>query len=239
MDLQEVRVRLDQMTGRIVSRLKDRSRFPRNAPVYEAGAVPIAGRDGISFLQFALEGLELYHASLGRYNFPDQYPLLSALGLESPVTRNIPASAAPRVDIPITNDLLAFYVDMLERLCPAGEDPGTFGETVYVDADLLHLVHERINIGRYIAAAKFAADPGLAALVGDAARLSEVLRDRPREEALLGSVEAAANRYELDAEVAKEVFRWIIAETLALEVWYLQGIAARGELDTLLAGSPN
>ena len=72
-DLGELRVRLDQMTERIVSRLKDRSRFPLNEVVYRIGGVAIAGRDGVSFLQFALEGLEAYHASLVRYAYPDQY----------------------------------------------------------------------------------------------------------------------------------------------------------------------
>lgn len=235
MDLQEVRVRLDQMTERIVSRLKDRSRFPRNRAVYEPDAVPIAGRSGISFLEFALEGLELYHASLGRYAFPDQYPLLSALGLESPVQRTLPESRVPRIDIPITNDLLAFYMETLDRLCRPGEDTGTYGETVYVDADLLHLVHERINIGRHIAAAKFAGNPGLREILGDSVALSAALRDSAREAVLLESVAATATRYELDPAVAQGVFRWIIDETLALEVWYLQGLAERQELDALLA----
>ncbi len=234
MDLMEVRVRLDQMTERIVSRLKDRSRFPQNRPVYEPGSVPIIGREAISFLEFALEGLEIYHASLGRYSFPDQYPLLSALGKESPVQRTIPASSTPRVDIPITADLLAFYDDVVRQLCTPGEDPGTFGETVYVDADLLHLIHERINIGRHIAEAKFASDPALGDLLGDSESLSAALRDEAREALLLDAVAATAMRYELDPEVARAVFRWIISETLALEVWYLQGLAEKDGLAALL-----
>ena len=45
LDLNELRVRLDQMTERIVSRLKDRSRFPLNETVYRPDAVPIVGRE--------------------------------------------------------------------------------------------------------------------------------------------------------------------------------------------------
>jgi chorismate mutase len=234
MELAEVRVRLDQMTERIVSRLKDRSRLPQNHPVYEPGGVLIVGREGISFLEFALEGLETYHASLGRYAFPDQYPLLSALRGDSPVQRTAPTSATPRIDIPITGDLLAFYQRALATLCAPGEDPGTYGETVYVDADLLHLVHERINIGRHIAAAKYASNPGLRDILSDSAALSAALKDEVREESLLKTVEATASRYELDPMEARSFFRWIVDETLELEVWYLQGLEAKDGLATLL-----
>lgn len=231
-DLLEVRVRLDQMTERIVSRLKDRSRFPRNRPVYEPGGVPIEGRGGISFLDFSLEGLETYHASLGRFAYPDQFPLLGAKGSVSPVSRNVPEPQTAAIDIHITDHLLPFYIHTLDALCGSGEDPGTFGETVYIDADLLHLLHERVNVGRLVAAAKAASTPGIQSLVGDGARLSDELRDSVREEALLDSVEATALRYQLDPAIARDVFRWIIEETLALEVSYLQALAEKGGLAT-------
>jgi chorismate mutase len=232
-DLAEVRVRLDQMTERILSRLKDRSRFPRNPSVYRPDGVPVTGRSGISFLEFSLEGLETYHASLGRYSFPDQYPLFSTNPHDSAVQRAIASSDDPRIEIPIKDHLLAFYSQTIELLCREGDDPSTFGETVYVDADLIHLLHERINIGRHIAAAKAAANPGLDAIIPDSTALSNELRDAAREEVLLQAVEATARRYQLDPAVARKVFRWIIDETLALEVSYLQGLAASQSLGAL------
>lgn len=233
-DLQEVRVRLDQMTGRIISRLKDRSRFPGNRPVYEPDAVPIEGRSGISFLQFSLEGLEQYHASLGRFTFPDQYPLLRSAGHASQVQRDVRPDDTLRVDIPITDDLVAFYLQTVETLCGPGQDPDTYGETVYIDADLLNLLNERINIGRHIAAAKIGSSPELEAIVDDAEALSAALKDEAREAALLERVEEVARRYELDPAIARDVFRWIMKETLALEVWYLQGLAKAGALRSLM-----
>ena len=232
-DLAEVRVRLDQMTERILSRLKDRSRFPKNPPVYHAGGVPVEGRSGISLLEFSLEGLETYHASLGRYSFPDQYPLFSTQPHTSGVRRTIAGTDEPRIEIPIKDHLLDFYTRTVDILCRDGEDPDSFGETAYIDADLIHLLHERINIGRHIAAAKVAANPQLDAIIADSAALSAELRDAAREEILLQSVEAAARRYELDPGVARNVFRWIIDETLALEVSYLQGLAAEDAISAL------
>jgi chorismate mutase len=223
-DLGGLRVRLDQMTERIVSRLKDRSRFALNQAVYVPGAVEIADRTGISFLDFSLEGLETYHASLGRFDQPDQYPVFGINLPVSPVRRG--ASTKPGVDrrtISIRENLLAFYLSVLPKLCPPGDDPDNYGETVYLDADLLQLLHERINIGRYVAEAKVRTDPSVAASRHDAALLSSRLRDSRREEALIAAVRATAQRYELDPEVVEQLFRWIIEETLRVEVAYLQG----------------
>lgn len=223
LELSELRVRLDQMTERIVSRLKDRSRFPLNEIVYRPGGVAISGRSGISFLEFALEGLEAYHASLGRYDYPDQYGVVGAEPAASPVTRSVSLPSLPKLQINVRDDLLAFYQRLLPDLCARADDPDTYGETVYLDADLLQLLHERINVGRYVAEAKLRSDPSVGASRHDAALLSSKLRDSRREEALIAAIRATADRYELDPEVVERIFRWIIEETLRVEVAYLQG----------------
>jgi chorismate mutase len=222
-DLSELRVRLDQMTERIVSRLKDRSRFALNEAVYQPGAVQIAGRSGISFLEFSLEGLEAYHASLGRYDYPDQHPVTGASLPASPVTRVRANPVVQPRSISIRDNLLAFYLEILPTLCRAGDEPENYGETVYVDADLLQLLNERINVGRYVAEAKLQSDPAVVACRHDAALLSATLRDSRREEALIAVVRATAERYDLDPEVVERLFRWMIEETLRVEVAYLQG----------------
>ena len=225
-DLGELRVRLDQMTERIVSRLKDRSRFPLNEACYRVEAIPIVGRGGISFLQFSMEGLEAYHASLGRFDYPDQYPVLDLDLPPSPVTRVVTQPGVSRRAISIGDGLISFYLATLPHLCAAGDDPNTYGETVYADADLLQLINERINVGRYVAEAKIASDPSLLDVRHDAERVAERLKDERREAALLTAVEGIAARYELDPSVARTIFRWIVDETLRVEVAYLQGLDA-------------
>ncbi|MCC7369054.1 MAG: chorismate mutase [Chloroflexi bacterium] len=222
-DLSELRVRLDQMTERIVSRLKDRSRFALNQAVYTPGAIEIAGRSGSSFLEFSIEGLEAYHASLGRFDYPDQHPVSGANLPSSPVRRvRSEAGIEPR-SISIRDNLLSFYLSVLPALCRPGDEPQNYGETVYVDADLLQLLNERINVGRFVAEAKLRNDPTVGPARHDAALLSAALRDSKREEALIGVVRATAARYELDSDIVERIFRWIIEETLRVEVVYLQG----------------
>jgi len=50
------------------------------------------------------------------------------------------------------------------------------------------------------------------------------LRDPTQEEKIMKSVRAAAAKYELKQDLAELVFRWIIDQTLTVEVEYLQGV---------------
>jgi chorismate mutase len=227
LDLSELRVRLDQATERIVSRLKDRSRFPLNQTVYRPDAVPIVGRGGLSFFEFSLQGLEAYHASLGRYAYPDQHLLVGAVQTASPVTRRVSRPSLPKLEITIRDDLLAFYQRLLPELCGPADDPDTYGETVYLDADLIQLINERINVGRYVAQSKADQDPTIFGLCQDASQLTSKLRDSGREETLIATARGVATRYGLDPAIAEKVFRWIVEETLQVEVAYLQQLAAQ------------
>lgn len=223
-ELGELRVKLDQMTERIVSRFKDRSRFPLNEVVYKPDGVPIVGRSGISLLQFAIEGLETYHASLGRYDYPDQYPVL---GLNLPATRVeriISRPPLPQLSINVSDDLLPFYQDLLSKHCSHGDDPNTYGETVYIDADLLQLIHERVNIGRYVAEVKANNDPTIFQSRTNYDVLLSKLKDRPREEALVSRAREVAQKYELNPELAEQAFRWMIDKTLDIEIAYVKQV---------------
>ena len=90
--LSGLRVKLNQMTERIVSRLKDRSRYKLNEVVYIPNAIPIESRKDLSFFEYALEGIEKYHETLGRFNFPDQTPLIIDPSKVMYVKREIPPS---------------------------------------------------------------------------------------------------------------------------------------------------
>ena len=220
--LTDLRIKLNQMGERIVSRLKDRSRFQLNGAVYTPDAIPIEGRDGISLLYFALEGLEAYHASLGRYDYPDQYPVFSTTLPKSPVKRYVPQAAISPVDINLREELLGFYTGILPELCPLGDDPNSYGETAYVDADALQHLHERINVGRYVAESKLAASPEISNIVHDSALLTAELKDSRREEDVINKAKERALVYELNPDLVGRIFRWVIDETLKVEVDYLQ-----------------
>ncbi|MDO8638310.1 MAG: chorismate mutase [Candidatus Daviesbacteria bacterium] len=223
-ELGELRVRLDQMTERIVSRFKDRSRFPLNEAIYLTNGVPITGRSNISLLQFAIEGLETYHATLGRYNYPDQYPVLGLDLPSSRVERSINNPSLSRLNINTSEGLLTFYQNLLSKHCDHKHDPNTYGQTAYIDADLLELIHERVNIGRYVAETKGFKDPIIYQLSAHNDLLLSKLKDKVREEALVSRARDIAKAYELDPEIAEQAFRWMIDKTLDIEIAYIQQV---------------
>lgn len=218
--LGELRIKLDQMTERITSRLKDRSRFPVNRVIYQPDGIPIAGRAGISLFQFALEGLELYHASLGRYSYSDQHPVLD-LSLPSPrVGRLVSQSQLPNFDINIGNNLLSFYPDLMLKYCKPLDDPDSYGETAYVDADLIQMINERVNIGRNVADAKGRSNPAIYQ-IQSSEELYAKLKDQSRENVLIEKARGIAISYGVDPNLIEEAFRWIMNQTLNVEVQYV------------------
>jgi monofunctional chorismate mutase len=221
LELTDLRTKLNQMTERIVSRLKDRSRYALNASVYRCDEIPIEGRIGLSFFEFALEQLEQYHASLGRYRFPDQYRLTN-ISPHSPVQRGIPPSPIRQVDIELKDKIITYYLTLLKDLCNEGDDPTTYGETVYCDADLIVLLHERINIGRFVAESKFQTDTSLRAIAETQDTLRARLKKPKREQIVIENARKIAFSYDLNQDVVERCFRWLITKTLEVEIDYLQ-----------------
>lgn len=222
-DLNALRLHISKMNDRILMRLHDRAGFPLNRPVYSRGAIELPEHPGMSLLEFAILGLESYHASLGRYEYPDQFPLVREGLPPAAANRVVDGALAPDAAIDVRDQLLPWYVDeVLPKLCEPREDPATYGETAYVDADLLELINERINVGRGVALAKLQTDPSIREIASDAEALAQRLRDSRREEEVLTAVAESARRYEIDERLARDVFRWVIDRVLALEVLYVQ-----------------
>ncbi len=225
MHLSTLRAKLDRLDEQIVARLKDRSWFALNEAVYQPGAVAIAGRPDISLMEWSLEGLEQYHASLGRYDVPDQQPLLHQQRSPSPVQRRIEHVQLPVIEAPPRDQLIQFYTNLVRDLCRPGDEPQYYGETVYTDADLLSRINERIYLGAFIAYSKLQANPSIVALAEDPTALRAALHDAEREACVLQRVHHTAQRYGVSPEITLRLFRWMIEQTLDLEVRFLQRIA--------------
>jgi monofunctional chorismate mutase len=222
LELMDLRTKLNQMTERIVSRLKDRSRYALNTSVYRIDEIPIEGRTGISFFEFALEQLEQYHAALGRYRFPDQYRLTN-ISPHTPVQRElVPTSSIQQVDIELKDEIITYYLTLLHDLCEEGDDPTTYGETVYCDADLIVLLHERINLGRFVAESKLQSDASLQIIAKSQNALRTRLRKPQREQTVIANARKIALSYNLNQDVVEHCFRWLITKTLEVEINYLQ-----------------
>ncbi|MCS7056053.1 MAG: hypothetical protein NZM18_07790 [Thermoflexales bacterium] len=225
MNLTELRAKLDRLNEQIVGRFKDRSWFVLNEAVYTPGAIHIEGRPNLSLMEWSLEGLERYHASLGRFDVPDQHPLMPQVIVPSPVRRKLDLPRLPAIASPPRDQLIQFYISILPRLCRPGDDPHYYGETAYADADLLARINERIYLGAFVAHSKLERDPAMLQLAGQPDALRSALRDPRRESDVVAQARDAARRYALNEDLMAEVFGWIIEQTLDLEVRFVQQIA--------------
>jgi len=225
LNLKELRIKLDQLTERTISRLKDRSRCKLNAKVYQKNVLPIKNRKNISFFEFALEGLENYHASLGRYKFPDQYPIFHPR-LMTAVKRKIPFSPVVKVKIDFSKEIIKFHLNSLKKFCALGDDSSVYGETVYCDADIIELLNERINLGRFIAQVKLK-NGFLLQGIKSKKQLEKRLRNLKREKEIIKKAKEIARKYTFPTKITEEYFRWIIKETIKIEIEYLKKVHPR------------
>lgn len=227
MDLHDLRAKLDRLNEQIVSRLKDRSRFPVNEAVYAPGAIPIRGYPEVSLMEWALIGMERYHATLGRYELPDQIPLRTDVVTDSPVRRKIDMPLLPAIAPPPREALFGFYIALVPEFCKPGDEPHNYGETAYADADVLVRLNERIFLGGFVAKTKLEQDPAIVSLARDPEAIRERFRDRPREDVVIERAQQAAWRYQINPDVITRVFRWMIEQTIDVEVRFLQQVAAQ------------
>ncbi len=157
---------------------------------------------------------------------PDQHPLLPEVVAPSPVRRKLDLPRLPAIASPPRDQLIRFYISILPRLCRPGDDPHYYGETAYADADLLARINERVYLGAFVAHTKLEREPHIIRLADQSDALRAVLRDSRREEDVIRQVREAALRYALSADLMAEVFRWMVEQTLDLEVRFLQQVAA-------------
>ena len=224
-----LRSRITKLTSRILFKLEDRSGFPLNPPIYQPGAIPIPDGSSPSFLEYSIRGLEEYHGVLGRWQFPDEHPLIIS-AKPTIITRNTVCGlpTLPNVDINVKDALMPFYTDtVLPQLCEDKDEPDTYGETAYLDADVLELLNERINLGRYVAQSKVNDNPEIWNVVSDTPALIEELTDRDREKVVINNALKIARRHGLNARFTRGFIKSVIAQTINVEVAYLQGLPSQ------------
>ena len=218
---QSLRPGLDLLANEIVIALKKRTRFPRNPEIYRPGLVRTA--PGATLLDYVLGGVEHLHAELGRYTFASQEAFTEVAGVEPVILRDDPPSPIARMSSGAEARVKAFYLAWVERACRAGSDSNTYGETVTADVEALLCILERVNLGKFVAESKFAElESEFRKAEGDAEATKRLLVREGREAQVYDLARRLASHYELDAELAYEVFAWMIETTVDIEVAYIR-----------------
>lgn len=85
------------------------------------------------------------------------------------------------------------------------------------DVKILQLLKKRINLGKYVAKAKLKENPNLEKIKNEK-ELEKKLRVPKREKEVLERAKKLAKKYKLDPKVIENLFKWLIKETLKVEV---------------------
>jgi len=221
-NIQAPRDKIDLFTDKIIDGIKFRQKyFPLNSIIYQKDAIPIKGRTGISLFEYSIEGLEEYHAKLGRFLFPDQRTMTN-ISIESRVERIVPASKVHKREINALKEIILVYPEFAKKLYLPGDNPEIYGETAYRDADIASfLLSSRMCLGTEVAESKSTEDPSILELEKDS-DIIEKLRRPEREKLVLGKARAIARGSGLDLDVIEELFKWMISTTIKVEVEYLR-----------------
>ncbi len=215
-----IRPGLDILANEIVIALKKRTRFCRNLPVYATGLV---NQDAaISLLDHTLGAVEQVHAGLGRYTFATQ-DAFTEVSHVTPVIKRVPPPTGLRnIAVSVGPRVQAFYLDWVGRVCPPGDEPNTYGETVTADAAALMAILERVNLGRSVAESKYLElTEEFHHCAGDREGMRALLVRRDRERAVIELATRLAERYELPTDTVIPVFEFMIGVTVDIELDYL------------------
>ena len=216
-----IRPGLDILANEIVIALKKRTRFAANRAVYEPGLV--RGDASLSLLEYSLGEVERQHATLGRYTFAAQDAFTDVSAIEPVILREPPSSPVRPMPSRVGGRIVGFYRGWVERHCPPGETPASYGETVTADVTALLAIMERVNLGKPVAESKFRDhEAAIRASEGDRETLLGYIVRRDREATVLAMAERLAERYELAREAVREAFEFMIETTVDIEVEYLR-----------------
>ncbi|XP_044480137.1 chorismate mutase 1, chloroplastic-like [Mangifera indica] len=241
--LDGIRSFLIRQEDSIIFSLLERAQYCYNADTYDPNLFNMDGFTG-SLVQYLLIETEKLHAKLGRYQSPDEHPFFPD-ELPAPV---LPPLQYPKVLHPIADSINLngqvwdmYFVNIVPRLVQEGDD-GNSGSTAVCDTMCLQALSKRIHYGKFVAEAKFSADPEAykaAIRAQDRDKLMSMLTYPKVEEAIKRRVEMKARAYaqevtrDDEADGVEPVFRitpslvadlygnWIMPLTKEVQVEYL------------------
>ncbi|ORZ36268.1 chorismate mutase, partial [Catenaria anguillulae PL171] len=199
LSLDKLRSILVRLEDTIIFALIERAQFMHNEQIYVQGAFAFQDQPEFhgSFLDYFLSETEKIHARVRRYTSPDEYPF----------TDNLPKPILPPLEfhqhlipnkVNVNSHIKSMYLlNILPSLCQSGDD-GNHGSAATRDVDCLQALSKRIHYGKYIAEAKFLADPeGYTKLIRarDTAGLMALLTNEAVEEKLLKRLRKKAELY--------------------------------------------
>jgi chorismate mutase len=236
-DLDRIAADLEGLEETIIARLIDRAQFRRNLIVYEPGRSGFKDEPELSLFALRMKYQEEMDACFGRFAVPEERPFNTDLPGVKRVVR-LPENClkiANYNDVNLTGQILANYIDLVPKICAAGDD-AQYGSSVEHDVYAIQAISRRIHYGAmYVGETKYLSDPETFRKAVDSrdTRTLETLLTRPEvEQRILRRVadkvdvlQSAANvdtRITIDPGVVRDYYAdHIIPLTKEGEILYL------------------
>ncbi|KAE9619991.1 hypothetical protein Lal_00040272 [Lupinus albus] len=197
--LDHIRHTLIRLEDSIIFSLLERAKYCYNEDTYDPNAFNMDGFHG-SLVEYILRETEILHAKVGRYKSPDEHPFFPD-GLPEPL---LPPLQYPKVLHPSADSINinaklwnVYFRVLIPQLVKEGND-GNCGSTAVWDTMCLQALSKRIHYGKFVAEAKFEADPDAykAAIISqDKEKLMNMLTYPEVEETIKRRVEIKAKTY--------------------------------------------
>lgn len=233
LNLENIRRVLIRQEETIIYALTERAQFKVNPLIYKGGAI-IASFEG-SFVDYLLLGTEKLHASVSRYESPDEHPFFDPLPESVLESLDIEETIRP-VQVNINKKIKKIYEkEIVPAICDSGDDK-QYGSSAVCDVNVLQAVSKRIHYGKFVAESKFLSDPDtFIPLIknNDSQGICRVITCEETEKRLLDRVEYKASMFggELDEEredykiqpaFVRTIYqKWLIPLTKEVEIQYL------------------
>lgn len=219
-DINDLRVKIDQTNDKIISNLKNRSRYPLNKKVFD-----LEFYGGLTWVEYRLKKEQDLDSIFGRYMYYDQQPVLFSkkeLAKSKVKIKNIKGAKPVYVDY--SKRLINLYKNLILQICDdKNERIDLYGETTKLDVENIITLNERtVGIGGQVAAYKMSKFPELKNMIDEKLILKKIV-NKEREKIVINSMIKTAKKYEIKNITAiKEFGRELINITRDVEIQFIK-----------------
>ncbi|XP_058727419.1 chorismate mutase 1, chloroplastic-like [Vicia villosa] len=241
--LDHIRHSLIRQEDSIIFSLLERAQYCYNKETYDSDAFSMDGFHG-SLVEYMVKETEKLHGMVGRYNSPDEHPFFPDV-LPEPF---LPPLQYPQVLHPIAESInindnvwSVYFKVLIPQLVKEGDD-ANYGSSAVCDVMCLQALSKRIHYGKFVAEAKFQANPDsyeAAIIAQDKDKLMKMLTYPEVEEDIKKRVEMKAKtfgqeviinteeqktepEYKINPSLVADLYSdWIMPLTKQVQVAYL------------------
>jgi len=217
-DITELRIKIDQINEKLISGLKDRSRYSLNKNTFKEEFF-----SGLTWFEYRLKKEQDIDSEFGRFVYYDQQPLIfSKKHLARSKLKNLSVKGSKPVEIDLSKRIINLYKKTLTSLCENKENVTSYGETTKLDVENILTINERtVAIGQQVAAYKISTDLDLKKLK-NAKEIRKRLIKPAREKEVIKKMVNLAKKYGIkNIKIIKSFSKELIKITLDAEVYFI------------------